>query len=70
MVTSVKEVHKLVAQALKAVGNAGEPFAKKSRRGRGSGWKQQAKHGTFIPPGFEKPKPVAGGQLGGDNPPI
>ncbi len=39
MATSVKEVHKLTAQVLKAVGNAGGPFAKKSRRGRGSEWK-------------------------------
>ena len=70
MATSVKEVQKLTAHAMKAVGNAGGPFAKKSRRGRGSGWKQAAKNGGAIPPGFEKLKPAAGGQLGGDRPPI
>ena len=70
MATSVKEVQKLTAQALKEVGNAGGPFAKKNRRGRGSGWKQQAKQGASIPLGFEKPKPAIGGQLGGDKPPI
>ncbi len=37
MATSVKEVHKLSAQAQKVVGNAGGPFAKKSRRGRKRG---------------------------------
>ncbi len=70
MATSVKEVQKLTAQAPKAVGNAGGPFARKSRRDRGSGWKQQPKQGASISPGFEKPKPAAGGQLGGDKPPI
>jgi hypothetical protein len=70
MATSVKEVQKLTAQTLKAVGNAGGSFAKDSRRGRGGGWKQQPKQGAAIPPGFEKPKPAAGGQLGGDRPPI
>ncbi len=37
MATSVKEVQKLSAQAHKAVGNAGGPFAKKGRRGRKRG---------------------------------
>jgi len=37
MATSVKEVQKLTAHALKAVGNAGGPFAKKRWRGKGSG---------------------------------
>ena len=35
MAISVKEVQKLTAQALKAVGNAGGPFAKASMKGRG-----------------------------------
>ncbi len=63
-------MQKLISQALKIVGNAGGPFSKKNKRGRGSGWKQQPKQGASIPPGFEKPKPAAGGQLGGDRPPI
>ncbi len=37
MATSVKEVQKLPAQAQNAVGNAGGPFAKKSRRGKRRG---------------------------------
>ncbi len=40
------------------------------KRTRGNGWKQPAKQGGAIPPGFKKPKPAAGGQLGGDKPPI
>jgi hypothetical protein len=36
MSISVKEVQKLTTYALKAVGNAGGPFAKKSRRGKES----------------------------------
>ena len=56
MTTSVKEVHKLTAQALKAVGNARGPLAKKSRRGRGGNWKQHARQGSSLPPGFEIPK--------------
>ncbi len=37
MATSVKEVQKLSAQAQKTEGNAGGPFAKKSKRGRRRG---------------------------------
>ncbi len=70
MATSVKEVQKQTTQALKAVGNAGGPFGEKRKRARGSGWKQPAKQGGAIPPGYEKLKPAAGGQLGGDKPPI
>ena len=55
---------------MKAVRNVAGHFAKKSRRGRGSGWKQPEKQGNSIPPGFEKPKPAAGGQLDGERPPI
>ena len=35
-----------------------------------SSWKQLARQGISLPPGSEKPKPAAGGQLGGDKPPI
>ncbi len=70
MATTVKEVQKPTARALKAVGNAGGPFGSKRKRTRGGGWLQPAKQGGLIPPGFEKPKPAAGGQLGGDRPPI
>ncbi len=70
MATLVKEMQKQTAQALKAVGNAGGPFGGKRKRTKGSGWKQPAKQGGAIPPGFEKPKPAAGGLLGGDKPPI
>jgi hypothetical protein len=70
MATSVKEVQNLTAQALKVMGNAGGPFAKKSKRGRGRSRKQLAKPGSSLPPRFEKPKPAAGGQLDGDRPPI
>jgi hypothetical protein len=70
MATSVKEVQKLSAHAMKIVGNAGGPFAKRSKRGRGGNWKQPARQCSSLPPGFEKPKPAARGQLGGDKLPI
>ncbi len=48
------------------------PYAGKSRKGgRGGGsWKQPAKQPDGLTPGFDKPKPAAGGQLGGDRGPI
>ncbi len=70
LATSVKEVRKQTARALKVVGNAGGPFGGKRKKTKGIRREQPAKHGGAIPPGFEKPKPAAGGQLGGDKPPI
>ncbi len=48
------------------------PYAGKSRKGGrgGGGWKQPAKQPSGLPPGFDKQKPAAGGQLGGDRDPI
>ena len=60
MATSVKEMQKWSAQAQRAVGNAGGPFAKKSRRGKRRGsWSQAAGASGSLPPGFEKPKHAA-----------
>ncbi len=72
MAASVKEVQKLSQAAKTAVGIAGGPYAGKSRKGgRGGGnWKQPAKQPGGLPPGFDKPKPAAGGQLGGDRGPL
>ena len=71
MATSVKEVLKLIAKAKAATGNDGGPFAGKSKRVKGGGrWKQPAKQGGFLPPGFDEPKSSVGGQLGTDRPKI
>ena len=71
MATWVTEVHKLTAQAKESTGNAGGPFAGKSKRAKGGGgWKYTAKQGGSLPPGFDKPKPVACVQLDSDKPPI
>jgi hypothetical protein len=72
MAASVKEMQKLSQAAKTAVGIAGGPYARKSRKGGrgGGGWKQPAKQPSSLPPGFDKPKPAAGGQLGGDRDPV
>ena len=48
------------------------PYAGKSRKGGrgGDSWKQPAKQPGGLPPGFDKPKPASGGQLGGERGPI
>jgi hypothetical protein len=66
MAASVKEVHKLSHQAKDVVGIAGGPFAGKSKKGGRGKTKQQG----ALSPGFEKPKPAAGGQLGGERGPM
>jgi hypothetical protein len=71
MATSVKEVQKLTAHVKVTTGNAGGPFAGKSKKAKGGGyWKQPVKQGGSLPPGFDKPKPAAGAHMGSDMPPI
>ena len=69
MMTSVKEVQKLSGQAKAAVGIAGGPYASgakaKKRKGGAGNWKQPAAGAASLPPGFDKNKGAAGGQLGG-----
>ena len=71
MRTSIKEVHKLSAQAKAAVGTAGGPFGVRTlkRPKPKGGWKQHASE-SYVPPAYEKTDQIACGlveKLGANN---